>query len=150
MLIVADDLGWGDVGFNGRNEWSTPNLDRLAKEGRVLERRYAAGVVCAPSRAAFLTGKATIHSGVRGNNEDLPTEEVTIAERSGRSAIGLRFSASGIVADLDPGRPRLSIRTLKGLTSSSATSTPIMRGRSFPPGSGRIGGRFRSPATSTT
>ncbi len=80
VLIVADDLGWGDVGFNGRKEWSTPNLDRLAKEGRVLERCYAAGVVCAPSRAAFLTGKATIHSGVRGNNEDLPTEEVTIAE----------------------------------------------------------------------
>ena len=34
VLIVADDLGWGDVGFNGRTEWSTPNLDRLAKEGR--------------------------------------------------------------------------------------------------------------------
>ena len=50
VLIVADDLGWGDVGFNGRKEWSTPNLDRLAKEGRVLERCYAAGVVCAPSR----------------------------------------------------------------------------------------------------
>ena len=43
ILIVADDLGWGDVGFNGRREWSTPNLDRLAKEGRVLERCYTAG-----------------------------------------------------------------------------------------------------------
>ena len=43
FLIVADDLGWGDVGFNGRTEWSTPNLDKLAKEGRVLERCYAAG-----------------------------------------------------------------------------------------------------------
>src|SRR5271169_1106753 len=80
VLIVADDLGWGDVGFNGRKEWSTPQLDRLAGRGRVFERCYAAAVVCAPSRAAFLTGKSTIHSGVRRNEDDLPGEEVTIAE----------------------------------------------------------------------
>src|SRR5436309_3123296 len=65
VLIVADDLGWGDVGFNGRTEWSTPNLDRLARQGTVLKRCYAAATVCAPSRAAFLTGKYTIHDGVR-------------------------------------------------------------------------------------
>jgi arylsulfatase A len=80
VLIVADDLGWGDVGFNGRTEWSTPNLDRLAKSGRVFRRCYAAAVVCAPSRGALLTGKSTIHSGVRRNHDDLPAEEVTIAE----------------------------------------------------------------------
>jgi arylsulfatase A len=80
ILIVADDLGWGDVGFNGRSEWSTPNLDRLAERGRVFERCYTVAVVCAPSRAAFLTGKYTIHSGVTRNEDDLPTEEVTIAE----------------------------------------------------------------------
>jgi arylsulfatase A len=80
VLIVADDLGWGDVGFNGRKEWSTPQLDRLAKRGRVFERCYTAAVICAPSRAAFLTGKATIHSGVQRNDDDLPSTEVTIAE----------------------------------------------------------------------
>jgi arylsulfatase A len=80
ILIVADDLGWGDVGFNGRKEWSTPNLDDLAKQGRIFERCYTVAVVCAPSRAAFLTGKYTIHSGVSRNEDDLPTEEVTIAE----------------------------------------------------------------------
>jgi arylsulfatase A-like enzyme len=80
ILIVADDLGLGDVGFNGRTEWSTPNLDRLAKQGRVFQRCYTAAVVCAPSRGAFLTGKSTIHSGVRRNDDDLPAEEVTIAE----------------------------------------------------------------------
>src|SRR6516165_9875096 len=72
ILIVADDLGWGDVGFNGRTEWSTPNLDRLARQGVMLKRCYAAATVCAPSRAAFLTGKYTIHDGVRRNDEDLP------------------------------------------------------------------------------
>jgi len=80
VLIVADDLGFGDVSFNGRTEWATPNLDMLAKRGRRLARCYAAAVVCAPSRAAFLTGKYTIHSGVCRNDEDLPTAEVTIAE----------------------------------------------------------------------
>ena len=80
ILIVADDLGWGDVGFNGRTEWTTPNLDRLARQGTTFRRLYTAAVVCAPSRAAFLTGKYTIHSGVRRNDEDLPAEEVTIAE----------------------------------------------------------------------
>jgi arylsulfatase A len=80
ILIVADDLGWGDVGFNGRTEWVTPNLDRLARHGVVLTRCYAAATVCAPSRAALLTGKYTIHDGVRRNDEDLPAEEVTIAE----------------------------------------------------------------------
>jgi arylsulfatase A len=101
ILIVADDLGWGDVGFNGRKEWSTPNLDKLAKEGRVLERCYTAGVVCAPSRAAFLTGKATIHSGVRVNHEDLPAEEVTIAEAL--KPLGYRTALFG---KWHSGRPR--------------------------------------------
>ncbi len=101
ILIVADDLGWGDVGFNGRREWSTPNLDKLAKDGRVLERCYAAGVVCAPSRAAFLTGKSTIHSGVRVNHEDLPAEEVTIAEAL--KPLGYRTALFG---KWHSGRPR--------------------------------------------
>lgn len=80
VLIYADDLGWGDVGFNGRKEWATPNLDRLGAEGTIFRRFYTAAVVCAPSRAAMLTGKATIHDGVSKNNEDLPLAEVTLAE----------------------------------------------------------------------
>jgi arylsulfatase A len=80
VLIYADDLGWGDVGFNGRKEWSTPNLDRLAGQGTTFRRFYTAAVVCAPSRASMLTGKATIHCGVSRNNDDLPSKEVTIAE----------------------------------------------------------------------
>src|SRR4051794_22325470 len=80
ILIVADDLGWADVGFNGRTEWGTPHLDRLASRGIVLNRCYAAAPVCGPSRAALLTGKTTIHTGVRRNDQDLPAEEVTIAE----------------------------------------------------------------------
>src|SRR5262245_40327701 len=80
VLILADDLGWHDVSFNGRKEWSTPNLDALAARGTVFRRFYAAAVVCAPSRAALLTGKDTIHNGVSRNDEDLPASEVTLAE----------------------------------------------------------------------
>ncbi len=80
VLIYADDLGWGDVGFNGRKEWATPNLDRLGGSGTIFRRFYTAAVVCAPSRAAMLTGKATIHCGVSKNNDDLPAREVTLAE----------------------------------------------------------------------
>ncbi|WP_168221708.1 sulfatase-like hydrolase/transferase [Aquisphaera giovannonii] len=80
VLIVADDLGWADVGFNGRAEWATPSLDRLASRGMVLKRCYASAPVCGPSRACLLTGKYSIHNGVIRNDQDLPGQEVTIAE----------------------------------------------------------------------
>ncbi len=101
VLILADDLGWGDVGFNGRTEWSTPNLDRLAGQGVVLTRCYSAATVCAPSRAALLTGKYTIHSGVRRNDEDLPAEEVTIAE-----ALRSHGYATALFGKWHSGKPR--------------------------------------------
>jgi arylsulfatase len=101
VLIVADDLGWGDVGFNGRTEWSTPSLDRLAGRGIVLKRCYAAAPICGPSRAAILTGKYPIHAGVRRNDQDLPAEEVTIAE-----AIKCRGYKCAIIGKWQSGRPR--------------------------------------------
>jgi arylsulfatase A-like enzyme len=101
VLIVADDLGWGDVGFNGRSEWATPNLDRLAAGGTILSRFYAASPVCAPSRAALLTGKATIHCGVGRNEEDLPAGETTIAE-----ALRAHGYATAMFGKWHHGRPR--------------------------------------------
>ena len=81
VFILADDLGYADVSFDGRREWSTPNLHRLANEGTIFRRWYTAAVVCAPSRAALMTGRYSIHNGVTGNGSlDLPSEEVTIAE----------------------------------------------------------------------
>src|SRR5437867_4358414 len=61
LMIYADDLGYDDVSFNGRTEWKTPNLDRLANEGTLYKRWYTAAVVCAPSRAALMTGRYSIH-----------------------------------------------------------------------------------------
>jgi arylsulfatase A-like enzyme len=101
ILLLADDLGWGDVGFNGRTDWRTPNLDRLAKEGMVLRRCYAAGAVCAPSRAALLTGQYGIHNGVVANPDDLPAETVTIA-----AALKERGYATGLFGKWHHGKPR--------------------------------------------
>jgi arylsulfatase A len=80
IMILVDDMGWSDPGFNGRKEWPTPNLDRFAREGTVFDRWYTSMPLCAPSRACLLTGKYTIHNGVRNNSTDLPRSEVTIAE----------------------------------------------------------------------
>ncbi len=101
LLIVADDLGWGDVGFNGRAEWKTPQLDRLASGGVILKRCYTASPVCGPSRSALLTGKYTIHTGVRRNDQDLPSEEVTIAE-----ALKPCGYKSGLFGKWQHGKPR--------------------------------------------
>lgn len=79
VVILADDMGWSDVGFNGRKQWQTPNLDKLASHGVKFNRWYTAAVVCAPSRAALMTGKHTIHNGVSRNNDELPRSEVTLA-----------------------------------------------------------------------
>ncbi len=80
VILYADDLGFNDVGFNGRKEWSTPNLDRIASEGTIFERWYTAYPLCCPSRAALLTGRYGIHTTVRDNRTDIPRDETTLAE----------------------------------------------------------------------
>ncbi|MBI1301536.1 MAG: sulfatase-like hydrolase/transferase [Alphaproteobacteria bacterium] len=56
VMIVADDLGWADVGYRGHALYETPNIDRLATEGMVFENFYPSAANCAPSRAGILTG----------------------------------------------------------------------------------------------
>ncbi len=80
LLVVADDLGWGDVSMNGRKSWRTPNIDRLAREGTRFTRFYSGAAVCNPARACLMTGKYSIHNGVKGYNDDLPSSETTVAE----------------------------------------------------------------------
>ncbi|MEM7577563.1 MAG: sulfatase [Planctomycetota bacterium] len=64
VVIVADDLGWRDPGFMGSDYHRTPNLDRLASEGMVFRQAYANAAVCAPTRAAVLTGMYASRTGV--------------------------------------------------------------------------------------
>jgi arylsulfatase A-like enzyme len=67
VFILADDLGYGDVGAYGQKKILTPNIDRLAKEGVKLTDFYAGAPVCSPSRGSLLTGLNTGHATIRGN-----------------------------------------------------------------------------------
>ncbi len=69
VLVVADDLGWGDLGSYGQERIRTPNLDRLAAEGMRWTRFYSGSPVCAPSRCVLMTGLHTGHAYVRDNRE---------------------------------------------------------------------------------
>jgi len=80
VLIQADDLGYGDLSSYGQASFRTPSLDRLAAEGIRFTQYYAGSTVCAPSRAALMTGLHTGHASIRGNLEvPLPAADVTVA-----------------------------------------------------------------------
>ena len=81
IFILADDLGYGDLGCYGQAKIKTPNIDRLAAEGMRFTQCYAGSTVCAPSRSALMTGQHTGHTRVRGNEPvPLRPEDVTVAE----------------------------------------------------------------------
>ena len=69
VFILADDLGWGEVGSFGQKLIPTPHLDRLAAQGTRLTRHYSGAPVCAPSRCVLMTGKHLGHAEVRGNQQ---------------------------------------------------------------------------------
>jgi arylsulfatase A-like enzyme len=67
IWIMADDLGWGDLGCYGQKVITTPNLDRMAKEGMRFTHFYSGATVCAPSRSVLMTGLHHGHTRIRGN-----------------------------------------------------------------------------------
>ena len=78
---MADDLGWGDTGYNGNPVIKTPQLDAMASEGIRFNRFYSASAVCSPTRASVLTGRNPYRTGVFFANEGiLRPEEITIPE----------------------------------------------------------------------
>ncbi|MCA9321361.1 MAG: sulfatase-like hydrolase/transferase, partial [Planctomycetes bacterium] len=78
---MADDQGFGDVGFRGHPLLRTPCLDELAKVAIRFDRFYAAAPVCSPTRGSCLTGRHPFRYGiVHANQGHLPAEEVTLAE----------------------------------------------------------------------
>lgn len=81
ILIMADDLGWGDVGFNGNSVIKTPALDKMASDGMVFRRFYSAAPVCSPTRGSFLTGRHPYRYGIYfANVGTLKSEEISLAE----------------------------------------------------------------------
>jgi arylsulfatase A-like enzyme len=81
ILIMADDLCWGDVSYNGHPHIKTPFLDAMAANGVVFNRFYSAGPVCSPTRGSCLTGRHPNRFGVNwANVGHLKEEEITLAE----------------------------------------------------------------------
>lgn len=86
IVILADDLGYGDLGSYGSRLIKTPNLDRLARQGVRMTDFYASANVCTPSRAGLLTGRYPIRTGLaqdvirQSDTNGLPLSEITIAE----------------------------------------------------------------------
>jgi arylsulfatase A-like enzyme len=85
IMIYADDLGYGDLGCYGNPTIRTPNLDRMAAEGLKFTQFYSAAPVCTPSRAALMTGRLPVRSGLTRvlfpySDGGMPESEVTVAE----------------------------------------------------------------------
>ncbi|MEX0326399.1 MAG: arylsulfatase [Puniceicoccaceae bacterium] len=114
IFILADDLGYGDVGFNGQEKIRTPALDRMAAEGMVFTQHYAGATVCMPSRCTLLTGKHNGRATVRGNPRwtdtgvavDLLPDDVTVAEELKRAGYTTAIIGKwGLAEASDDGMP---------------------------------------------
>ncbi|HEX5079859.1 MAG TPA: sulfatase-like hydrolase/transferase [Geminicoccaceae bacterium] len=148
VLIVADDLGYGHLGSYGQEKIATLHLDRLAAEGLRFTHAYAGGPVCAPSRAALLTGLHTGHAPIRGNRGmRLPPETITIADVMKQAGY-----ATGVIGKWGFALPELdwSFPTRYGSTSSSASPTICLHTSTGRRRSGATSRRFRPEATATT
>lgn len=80
ILVMADDQGWGDTGYNGHPFVQTPALDEMAKDGFVFDRFYAAAPVCSPTRASVMTGRSPIRTKVSNHGRYMRPHEQTISE----------------------------------------------------------------------
>ena len=120
IFLLADDLGYGDVGAFGQKLIKTPHIDRLAAEGTKFTQAYAGATVCAPSRCALMTGKHNGHTPIRGNREikpegqePMPADTFTVAHLMKRAGY-----ATGITGKWGLGHP-------------GSTSTPDKMGFDF-------------------
>ena len=80
ILILADDLGYGDLGSYGQQKIETPHLDQLAKLGVRFTQFYSASTVCAPARCGLLTGLHTGHASIRGNVTIKPEGQMPLGD----------------------------------------------------------------------
>lgn len=103
ILILADDMGYGDLGCYGQGKIKTPNIDKLASEGIRFTNFYAGGTVCAPSRAALLTGLHNGHNSVRGNQ---PFPQMLGTESTIASELKKQGYATAVIGKWGIGHPQ--------------------------------------------
>src|SRR4051812_36126642 len=107
IFILADDLGYGDLGCFGQKLIRTPNIDGLAAEGMRFTQAYAGATVCAPSRCTLMTGKHNGHAFIRGNKEiepegqePMPADTFTVAHLMKRAGY-----TTGLIGKWGLGKP---------------------------------------------
>ena len=113
LFILADDLGYGDLGCYGQKLIFTPNLDRLAAEGMRFTQAYAGSTVCAPSRCSLMTGLHTGHATVRGNK---------------KPEVGIRSSEATVTSVLKQAGYETALFGKWGLGGPGTGSVPNTRG----------------------
>ena len=107
IILLADDLGWGDLGCYGNPIIKTPHLDRLANTGIRFSQFHSAGAICSPSRASLLTGKSTYRLGfytLAGETIHLKQEEITIPELLRQKQYATFFAGKWHMSRLEEGR----------------------------------------------
>lgn len=100
LLILVDDLGYNDLGYNGATEINTPNIDRLAKEGVAFSNGYVASPSCSPSRAGIMTGRYPARFGLEGNLTYAPFDNyhgLPVAEKTFASILQETGYRTGMV-----------------------------------------------------
>ena len=81
IMIMSDDQGWGDVGFNGNSDLKTPHLDAMAANGTKFNRFYAASPLCSPTRGSCLTGRNPFRFGIlAAHTAGMRQGEITVSE----------------------------------------------------------------------
>jgi len=99
ILVMSDDQGWGDTGYNGHPFVKTPATDAMAEDAFVFDRFYAGAPVCSPTRASVMTGRNPIRTKVTNHGRYMRPQERTIAE-----SLKAAGYATGIFGKL-PARP---------------------------------------------
>jgi len=120
IFILADDLGYGDIGCYGQQKIKTPNIDALARQGLKFTHFYAGSSVCAPSRASFMTGLHTGHTPVRGNKTFEPEGQSPLPDSSFTIAMELQQAGYATAAF---GKWSLGFITTSGAPSKKGFDT---------------------------
>ena len=136
IYILADDLGYADIGCYGNDKIETPNIDKLAEEGMKFTQHYSGDAVCAPSRCVLLTGKHTGHSDVRNNNPwasrgDVWSLEAMTKDSTLEGQPPMRESTVTIASVLKKAGYKTGMSGKWGLGAPNTTSTPTQKGFDF-------------------
>lgn len=133
IFILADDLGYADVGCYGSSKIETPNIDRLARDGMKFTQFYSGSAVCAPSRCVLLTGKHSGHADIRNNNPwasrgNVWSLEAMVKDSTLEGQPPLRESTITLAQVLQKSGYKTGMSGKWGLGAPNTNSTPTQKG----------------------